>query len=256
MLKVILERIDSLHLARLWTFYRNYFSSDDECLRFIYDAIYREPPSAIRTFFPTDKAGMYKATDGTEYHDSIFFPRRMLNAVERLVSAARDMEQIKKGQDVFKVVFLITCVETLQGLANSDASKKQAKPQLFSFFEENTLAADKAFISKHFRHDDEDSARDGSEDSFKQFVAVLNEYRNCAAHEGNYWNYCFTVASDDCPTLLVLNIDLENYSRKHKREHCFQTSIHYQKFESIFVRTCIAFIQNYLKNAFPDTAPT
>lgn len=133
MLKVILERIDSLHLARLWTFYRNYFSSDDECLRFIYDAIYREPPSAIRTFFPTDKAGMYKATDGTEYHDSIFFPRRMLNAVERLVSAARDMEQIKKGQDVFKVVFLITCVETLQGLANSDASKKQAKPQLFSF---------------------------------------------------------------------------------------------------------------------------
>lgn len=256
MLSTILERIDSRYFASLWLFYRDYFSSDDECLQFMYDALHREPIPNGRCFRESSDPGVYEADDGTKFHESILFPRRMLNAVERLVSAARDMEQIRRGKDIFKIVFLITCVETLQGLANADASGKQAKSQLLSFFGENTSAADKAFISAHFSHDDDDSASDGSEDSFKQFIAVLNEYRNCAAHEGDYWNYCFTGAPDDCPTLLIVNIDLENYSKKNKREHCFRTSIHYKDFESIFIRTCITFIQNYVRKAFPATEAT
>lgn len=255
MLSTILERIDSRYFASLWLFYRDYFSSDDECLQFMYDALHREPLLRGRSYRLNSETGMHDA-DGTKFHESILSPRRMLNAVERLVFAARDMEQIRRGKDIFKIVFLITCVETLQGLANADASGKQAKSQLLSFFEENTSATDKAFISAHFAHDDDDSASDSSEDSFKQFIAVLNEYRNCAAHEGDYWNYCFTGAPDDCPALLIVNIDLKNYSRKNRREHCFHTSIHYKDFESIFIRTCITFIQNYLKKAFPITETT
>lgn len=251
MLGTILERIDSRHFASLWLFYRDYFSSDDECLHFMYNALHREPLLRGRSYRLNNKTGMHEAADGTKFHDSIFIPRRMLNAVERLVSAARDMEQIRKGKDIFKIVFLITCAETLQGLANADTSGKQGKSQLLSFFEENTSDADKAFIAARFFHDDEDSEKDGSKDSFKQFIAVLNEYRNCAAHEGDYWDYCFTSAPDDCPTLLVVNIDLENYSKKNRREHCFQTSIHYKEFEGIFVRICVTFIQNYVEKAFP-----
>lgn len=256
MLNTILERIDSRHFASLWLFYRDYFSSDGECLQFMYDALHQEPLLRGRSYRLNDETGMYEATDGAKFHESVLFPRRMLNEVERLVSAARDMEQIRKGKHIFKIVFLITCVETLQGMANVDTSEPQSKSQLLSFFEENTSATDKAFISAHFSHDDDDSASDNSEDSFKQFIAVLNEYRNCATHEGDYWNYCFTGAPDDCPTLLIVNIDLKNYSRTNKREHCFQTSIHYKEFENIFVRTCITFIRNYVKKTFPAAETT
>lgn len=52
-----------------------------------------------------------------------FIPGRMVNTAERLVSAARDMEQIRHGKDVLKVVFLVTCVETLQNLIGKSGSK-------------------------------------------------------------------------------------------------------------------------------------
>ena len=57
------------------------------------------------------------------------------------------------------------------------------------------------------------------EDSFQQFIGVIHEYRNCAAHQGEYWEFCFANNTDGYPTLLILNIDLEHYSRKNKREH-------------------------------------
>lgn len=249
MLNTILERIDSRHLASLWAFYRDYFSSDNECLQFIYNTLRQEPPN-------TNEIYGLDSADEADFDESLFFPRQMLSSVERLVSAARDMERIRAGKDVFKIVFLITCVETLQGLANPTMTGNKFKEWLLPFFEENTSTSDKEFIASHFFHDDEDSAIDGSENSFEQFVAVLNEYRNCAAHEGDYWDYCFNSSSDDCPTLLPLRIDLKEYSRKNKREHCFQTCVSYEKFESIFVRTCITFIQNYVKRTFPTTEVT
>ena len=170
----------------------------------------------------------------------------MLNCVERMVSAARDMEQIRRGKDVFKIVFLITCVETLQRLSGKDERKKE---MLLDFFETYTSIDDKNYIKKRFAHDDEeriDSKK--QEDSFRQFIGVINEYRNCAAHEGDYWDYCFNnnLNKDEYPLLLIVKIDLVKYSRKNKKEHCFRTQISYHDFEDIFVRTCIAFIAQYV----------
>ena len=67
-------------------------------------------------------------------NDRLLIPRRMLNCVERLVSAAKDMEQIRRGKDIFKIVYLVTCVETLQKLkGRNDLDKKE---MLFDFFDE------------------------------------------------------------------------------------------------------------------------
>lgn len=219
-LKYILKRLDSRHLSALWRFYRDYFKNDISCLNFIYDAIRLEP--VYTTEEAIEKSLEYfNEDDYTDPDDKFFIPRRMLNCVERMVSAARDMEQIRRGKDVFKIVFIVTCIETLQKLSGRDDSKKE---MLFDFFETHTSEEDKHFIAKRFAHDDEEHVLSKKhEDSFKQFVGVINEYRNCAAHEGDYWNYCFNnnFNKDEYPVLLILKLDIENYSgNKSKKKEC------------------------------------
>lgn len=239
----IIKRIDSCHLAELWSFYRDYFADDDSCLSFIHGALANEPANDDTIYRELDKAsGSFVNDEGAVIYDSDFVPRRMLNTVVRLVTAARDMDQIRRGEDVFKLVFLVTCVETLQKLSGKSGSKKDL---LFTFFENYTNEDDKRYISEHFAHDDEDGF-DKTEDSFKQFIGVLNEYRNCATHEGEYWDFCFNNNRNGCPMLIVLDIDLENFSPRNKKEHCFRTSISYMDFEAVFIRTCIRFIEAYI----------
>ena len=166
-MKHILQRIDSRHLAKLWLFYRNYFPDDASCLDFLYTSLKNEPANDGAVYHePKTGNKTFTSNQGTTISDSAFIPRRMLNAVERLVTAARDMEQIRRGKDIFKIVYLVACL-------------------------------------------------------------------------------CNNI--DGYPTRLILNIDLEHYSRKNKREHCFQSTLSYKDFEDIFVRTCIEFIGRYVK---------
>lgn len=249
----ILQRIDSRCLSILWSFYRDYFPDDVSCLKFIYDCIEKEPTPNGKSYTENkERPGVFVSQNGEEIYDEAFIPQRMLNCVERMVSAARDMEQIRCGKDVFKIVFLVTCVETLQKLSGKDEPKKD---MLFDFFETFTSKDDKKYIANRFAHDDEEQIdSNNQENSFQQFVGVINEYRNCAAHEGDYWNYCFNNNSDkdEYPVLLVVKIDLEKYSRKNKKEHCFRTQISYHEFEDIFVRTCIAYITRYVASQNED----
>lgn len=249
--KEIINRITSKRFAQLWQFYIDAFNSDEECLQFFYDALRREPSSSIIQHIEAENDICYMDNVGNKISDAVFVPRRMLNAVERLVSAARDMEMIRRGKDIFKVVYIVTCVETLQKLAGRDKNEKgkdiSKKDLLFDFFESYTQATDKQYIACRFKHDDEEL--EIQENSFKQFVGVINEYRNCAAHEGDYWDYCFNNNNDGYPVQLIVKIDLERFSGKdiQKKEHCFTTEISYSDFEKIFIRTCVIFIKRYIE---------
>ena len=114
-LRTVLARIDTGHLSKLWIFYRDYFKSDEACLDFIFDVVHNEPLST---------------TWQQDVDESLFIPRRM-NCVERMVSTASDMELIRKGKDIFKIVLLVSCVETLQTLAgNKSMSKKEMQRKI------------------------------------------------------------------------------------------------------------------------------
>lgn len=240
-LDYILQRIDSRHLAELWGFYRNYFESDMKCLAFIYNALLREP---------IHNEEMYGRifSDDNDVDDSVFIPRRMLNIVQRMVSAARDMEQIRRGKDIFKIVFLVTCVETLQKLSGKSDSKKN---MLFDFFINYTSENDKKYIVNNFEYCADylfsDENEFSKEDTFWQFISVLNEFRNCAAHEGAYWEYCFSNSSDGTPLLFTIKSQLQDGSPK--KDNCFNTALTYHAFEEIFVRTSITFIEQYISSA-------
>ena len=96
--------------------------------------------------------------------ENIFIPRRMLNAVARFVTVARDMEQIRRGKDIFKVCFLVTCIETLQIL------KKAGKNRL-------SLKARKACCLTFLKTMSRKTVENLSDRTSKQFVGF--EPRRC-----------------------------------------------------------------------------
>ena len=55
-LPYVLKRIDSRHLAKLWSFYRDYFADDDSCLSFIYGALANEPAKDGTIYRELDRA--------------------------------------------------------------------------------------------------------------------------------------------------------------------------------------------------------
>lgn len=237
-LRLILQRVDSRLLSKLWLFYRDYFKNDESCLEFFFCAVTQEP---VYTKEDLEEQFSHALFDDNyvDPDDHLFIPRRMLNCVQRMVSAARDMEQIRQGKDVFKIVFLVTCVETLKKLSGKDGFKKD---MLFDFFETNTSSKDKNYIRKHFAHGEQGLYPD--EDGFWQFISVLSEYRNAAAHEGQYWDTCFKNYSSRTPLSIMTKAQLDKDSKK--AEHVFETTMSYRKFDEIFVRTCISFIRNYV----------
>lgn len=235
-LSVVLQRMDSKQLSKLRLFYRDYFKTDENCLDFIYAAVEHEPvytdEEQIELFFKAFEEKNY-----VDPNDSLFIPHRMLNCVERMVSAARDMEQIRQGKDVFKVVLLISCSETLLTLSGKRSKK------FLDFMECNTSTVDKNYIREHFMR--VTKTLYPGEDRFWQFANMLREYRNAAAHEGLYWETCFKNTSNQVPIMITTKLKPDD---KETGTYLFETNISYQKFEEIFVRTCISFVKNYVSN--------
>jgi len=246
-LSCILKKIDGILLSKLWLFYRDYFHDDTSCMQFLYDVLKNEPDESIVIHHLSNPNESASSESDLPFQDSDFIPRRMINAVERLVNAARDMEQIRSGKDIFKVVFLVTCVETLQNLSGNEGNKYQ---QLSDFFENYTSDEDKKYIETHFILDEDYDTT--QYDGFRYFIGTINEFRNRAAHEGDYWNYCFNNNNDGYSRQVFINIDLKNFSRNNKIDHCFHTTISYKAFEDIFIRTCIRYIKDYTSKQFTD----
>ena len=235
-LSVVLQRMDGKQLSKLRLFYRDYFKTDENCLDFIYAVVEHEPvytdEEQIELFFKAFEEKNY-----VDPNDSLFIPHRMLNCVERMVSAVRDMEQIRQGKDVFKVVLLISCSETLLTLSGKRSKK------FLDFMECNTSTVDKNYIREHFMR--VTKTLYSGEDRFWQFANMLREYRNAAAHEGLYWETCFKNTSNQVPIMITTKLKPDD---KETGTYLFETNISYQKFEEIFVRTCISFIKNYVSN--------
>ena len=240
MLKFILQRIQSSILAKWWLFYRPYFDSDDACLHFIYSVLKNEP----------EQDEIFKDLSCMEEYDEAFIPRRMLTTIIRMVSSAREMDKIHRGRDVFKIVFLITCVEKLQKLGGRNENKGKL---VNDFFYENMTREHQKLILSKFRRSLADCSYDnvGQEKpiTIQEFAAILNELRNCATHDEDFWEMCFNNNKDSDVWLQIqVNIDLENFSRKDKVIHIYETTLTYNEFEELFVQTCIQYVFKFINN--------
>lgn len=160
----ILQQIESRHLAKLWYFYRKHFPDDEACLQFLYDAILFNP-SPESSLLTADERWALIANGQSEDDETHSIPLKMLNAVQRLVCAAHDMDQIRRGKDVFKVIFLVTCEEALEELSGrrrelkkelsaSKQSNRGEKHEMWKdFWIRNALCEDKQTIRRKFSRD-------------------------------------------------------------------------------------------------------
>lgn len=237
----ILNRIDSRHFSRLWSFYRDFFLNDAQCIQFLYDCVKKEPVSTEQLYYTGMGFDIYGNLDNkAAFDETVFIPKRMLNVVEQTVSAARDIGQLRYRNDIIKLIYLRSCVESLQQLKGMQGSKKDL---WFSFFDNYTNEADKAYILDRFEAIDRDLSN-----PFQVFIGVLNEYRNGAVHDGRFAELCFNNNDnrDECPIICDVKIDLVRFSRKNKVHFCFNSKLCYADFERVFVRTCISFIDEYV----------
>lgn len=180
---MILEDIcENDYLDKLRLFYEDYFESDKEYNEFLNLVFHNE----------------LNQGETVEIEDSILIPRKMLNTTMRLVSVANDIEQIRQGKDVFKIVFLVSCIETLQKLKGVKISKsKMVKDFFTNFISSNDK---KVLLSKcrlSLANDSLIESQINQQISIEKFSNLINEIRNCAVHEGEYWDFTFKTQADD-----------------------------------------------------------
>lgn len=265
----ILIRVNSLSFARLWMFYRYSFHSDEECLEFLHYVLKDTPAELV---YYQENGKLLSEVDEDGYKKDLI-PRRMLFTVERLVSVARNMDNVRRDEDVFKIVYLVSCVETLQKLCGKKNSKKDIKRlMLFDFFANYTSADDMKIISGRFTRGSLELYQ--NEDDFFQFVNALNEHRNFAVHQGEFHDVFFNNSDDGYPLAIPVEFDFERMHPKFKeilvkseglegledteeyKEFMeklrkdpvihYETTLSYREFEKIFIRTCITFIRQYV----------
>mgnify|MGYP000955494981 CR=1 FL=1 len=160
------------------------------------------------------------------------------------------MERICRGNDIFKSIYLITCTEILQSVAGNDSPTGNT---VVSFFVDKISKKDSASILKKFRRSLGDLTFEDTMSSIEEFASVLNELRNSAAHEGDFWGVCFNNGYSNYPLMFSVDIDLKAFSRHNKTSHTFETTLDYGEFEDIFVRICLTFIRNYIASQDKDS---
>ena len=257
-LQFIKSRINPTHFSKLWNFYRDCFSNESECISFLFKVFEREPIIDYFQLFgvnnPVERNSTQKEYD---IDDRVFIPRRMVNVVERLVSAARDMEKIRKGKDIYKIIFIVTCVESLQSLKgyanrNNNEKKKRKdskKDMMIDFFCNATSEETKQFLADnfdqlHFDQFNEDSEGEKTdnkkEDAAKSLAVFLYKFRNSAVHEGRFGDSLFSY-DEEYPLSISYN---DGYSND-KIEYWVNMS--YSQFEQLFVQSCIRFINIFIE---------
>lgn len=225
--------LNAPNFDKLLLFYTPYFNDQDSCIDYLFSVLRYEP---------THTVGLYEGDlcaldiNGKVVIDDVFIPKRMLNAVQRFVSVAKDIDTIRPGDDPFKIIFLITCIESLQTLRGKTFKTK--RNMIIDFFDTFTSIADSEFISNHFESIPEDFY-----DMPKSGPVVLAEalyaIRNAAVHNGDCWDLLFP----DSNMGLLINVSDKKRQSLHKG---YINAISYSKFEHIFVRTCMNLISHYV----------
>ena len=160
----------------------------------------------------------------------------MLNAVQRFVSVANDIDTIRPGDDPFKIILLITCIESLQTQRRKIFKTK--RNMIVDFFDTFTSFDDSEYIRNHFETNPDDFY-DIPKSGPVLLAEALYAIRNAAVHNGDCWDLLFPDNNMD----LLITVPGKNHQSERK---CYINGISYSKLEHIFVRTCMKLISHYV----------
>ena len=217
----------------LMIFYSPYFKDQDSCIEYLYNVLRYEPPHTIG-FYDDDVCIL--DINGQVLTDDVFIPKRMLNAVQRFVSVANDIDTIRPGDDPFKIILLITCIESLQTQRRKIFKTK--RNMIVDFFDTFTSFDDSENIRNHFETNPDDFY-DIPKSGPVLLAEALYAIRNAAVHNGDCWDLLFPDNNMD----LLITVPGKNHQSERK---CYINGISYSKLEHIFVRTCMKLISHYV----------
>lgn len=223
------------HYNKLLNFYLPFFPNRSTCITYLYRILHYEPLHTLG-FYKNDLCAL--DTNGNPIEDDVFIPKRMLNTVQRFVSVAKDMDRIRPGDDPFKIIFLITCIESLQTQKGSRLSKRK---MIENFFESFTNDDDLEYIQNNFEMVS-GTFHKMSRSGTSVLANALYAIRNSAVHSGDYWNLIFP-ENNRCLLITVPN-------KEQNKPTLYTNSITYEKFEVIFVRTCMNLIDHYVSEKY------
>lgn len=216
--------------------------------------------------FVTDKGEFVAFVTSVLRQKDNNIPRRMLNSIERLISLADDMESIRRGQHCLKIFYFVVCIETLYFLAGSKLKKYMI---VIDFFDNFVTDADKDLILARFRRDPADDKfflkmrPDETDEQYHERVAknkitmevfgrVINELRNCFAHEGDYWNFHFADNGYSQMNSLLVAENYDEYKllqdgKIDNLERTYSVDLTYNQFRTVCVKGFLQFVRAYLE---------
>jgi hypothetical protein len=166
-------------------------------------------------------------------------PRRMMHQVQRFVKLAIDVEKIEPNADMFRIIFLNSCLDSIFYIANQKKDK-------INFFENWVSIENQEYILNNFKICiDEDYYSKECKLTIKEFHNVFYKLRNIAIHEGNCWCTQFFNENIDCGLISVFYTEKNIFENSNDiKWYTIDTTLSFYEFIKIFVRGCVNFIIN------------
>lgn len=159
-------------------------------------------------YFPTraDAEGFVAALEALDLDAPRHRAKIMMHQVQRLVSLADDIAQIRPGKESLQLLFLLICGENIAKLSHDFQGDGQSRAYVRQFFDKFVVGAD--------RHALEGSivSKDFVALNLLQIVDTLYAVRCDVVHEGQYWSFEFhdgeiPMITGDPPVTVYLQLD-------------------------------------------------
>ena len=209
-------------------------------------------------FFHSGEELQYFLRDVFDYENGSLTKRQMVFQVQRFISLANDIDQIRPARDSLRVMFLKFGLDSLCSLSGYMNKTKQAFYDEFCtcFTEEG-----KNYILENFKlssFQDEykgHSFESGHEIDLGDFLNIIKVVRDKVAHDFNYWGIQFFAHDSDSIWLSEIETEenlLQSYKYQRKSKilttYHFTTTLNYEKFIYYFTEACVGFIKKKTSN--------
>lgn len=226
-MQIFLSEIEQQYFLELKEFYSPYFPTSEDVDIFI--------DKAIQVDWDDRKA------------------RQMLFQVQRFVSLATEIDNIRPARDGLRVLFLKCCMESLAKLSGKENKK------FFEYFANFFSEYGKDYILNNFSLSFIEYSKNGSTIHEKcnlniaDILSIIKAMRNMVVHNGNYWELQLFAHDKDSIWLthietkeqLLSKVSFSNNSKQSVTYH-FKTTLQYEKFIYFFVEACTNYISDYV----------
>lgn len=114
-------------------------------------------------------------------------PMRVMHTIQRLGSLSRDIDEIRPGEPLMQLFFLMVAIEAVHAIAFPDNGDSKVEI-IVDFFTSYINSSDQERLLQGIRRSAIDSrSREGEELSMEVVARIFNETRNTMVHEGDFW---------------------------------------------------------------------